>query len=170
MTDESDSEEGQQTPSALPVKRIRSAVRRRILERLSEGRATVTQIATSTNLRPPHTSAELKRLRREELVFSDEETGSRGACLALTARGWDTLRVDEIARIQELNVETPPEDALGRLISVSGNHLLIAFVRRPNDGPIALPNRPLDTTRTGSTEDVWTWIEPRERKPRWVSS
>ena len=81
------------------MKRIRSAVRRRILERLSEGRATVTQIATSTDLRPPHTSAELKRLRREGLVISDAETGSRGACLALTARGWDTLRVDEIARI-----------------------------------------------------------------------
>ena len=77
MADDSDSEEEQQTPSPLPVKRIRSAVRRRILERLSEGRATVTQIATSTDLRPPHTSAELKRLRREELVFSDAETGSR---------------------------------------------------------------------------------------------
>ena len=170
MADDSDSEEEQQTPSPLPVKRIRSAVRSRILERLSEGRATVTQIAMSTDLRPPHTSAELKRLRREELVYSDAETGSRGACLALTARGWDTLRVDEIARIQDLNVETPPEGALGRLISVTGNHLLVAFVRRPHDGPIALPNRPLDVTHSGSSEDVWTWIEPRERKPRWMSS
>ena len=170
MADDPSSEEGQQTPPTLPVKRIRSAARRRIRERLSEGRATVTQIATSTNLRLPHTSAELKRLRREALVYSDEETGSRGACLALTARGWDTLRVDEIARIQDLTVETPPEGALGRLISVTGNHLLLAFVRRPNDGPIALPNQPLDVTRSGSTEGAWTWIEPRERKPRWVSS
>ncbi len=170
MADDPSSEEEQQTPPALPVKRIRSAVRRRILERLSEGRATVTQIATSTDLRLPHTSAELKRLRRDELVFSDEEIGSRGACLALTALGWDTLRVDEIARIQDLTVETPPEGALGRLISVTGNHLLLAFVRRPNDGPIALPNQPLDVTRAGSTEDAWTWIDPRERKPRWVSS
>ena len=170
MADDTNAEEEQQTPPKLPVKRIRSAVRRRILERLSEGRATVTQIATSTDLHLPHTSAELKRLRSEELVFSDEETGARGACLALTARGWDTLRVDEIARIQNLSVETPPEGALGRLISVTGNHLLLAFVRRPNDGPIALPNRPLDVTRTGSAENDWTWIEPRERKPRWVSS
>ncbi|MEC8927119.1 MAG: ArsR family transcriptional regulator, partial [Candidatus Thermoplasmatota archaeon] len=112
MVDELNSEEGKQTPAPLPVKRIRSAVRRRILERLSEGRATVTQITTSTDLRLPHTSAELKRLRREELVFSDEETGSRGACLALTARGWDTLRADEIARIQDLIAETPPSGAL----------------------------------------------------------
>ena len=170
MVDEASPEEGQQTPAPLPVKRIRSAVRRRILERLSEGRATVTQIATSTDLRLPHTSAELKRLRREELVFSDEETGSRGACLALTARGWDTLRADEIARIQDLTAETPPSGALGKLISVTGNHLLLAFVRRPKDGPIALPNRPLDVTHPSSADDVWTWIEPRERKPRWMSS
>ena len=119
MVDEVNSEEGQQTPAPLPVKRIRSAVRRRILERLSEGRATVTQIATSTDLRLPHTSAELKRLRKEELVFSDEETGSRVACLALTPRGWETLRPDEIARIQDLTTETPPEGSLGRLMSAT---------------------------------------------------
>ena len=170
MVDEENPEEGQEVPETLPVRRIRSGVRRRILERLSEGRATVTQISTSTNLRLPHTSAELKRLRRERLVFSDEETGSRGACLALTARGWNTLRVDEIARIQDLSDENPPPGAIGRLISVSENHLLIAFIRRPNDGPIALPPQPLDATRLPSSDDDWIWVEPRERKPRWMSS
>ncbi len=170
MADDTDTEEEQQKPDQLPVKRIRSGVRRRILERLSEGRATVTQISSSANLRLPHTSAELKRLRKEGLVFSDDETGSRGACLALSARGWDTLRVDEIARIQHLSVEQPPVGALGRLIAVSKNNLLIAFVGRPHDGPIAIPNRPLDSTSQHSADDVWTWIEPRERKPRWVSS
>ena len=155
MVDEENPEEGQEVPETLPVRRIRSGVRRRILERLSEGRATVTQISTSTNLRLPHTSAELKRLRREGLVFSDEETGSRGACLALTARGWNTLRVDEIARIQDLSDENPPPGAIGRLISVSENHLLIAFIRRPNDGPIALPPQPLDATRLPSSDDDW---------------
>ena len=131
MVEDSDSEEGQQDPNPLPVKRIRSGVRRRILERLSEGRATVTQIATSTNLRLPHASAELKRLRKEELVFSDDETGSRGACLALSARGWETLRSDEIARVKDLSSEQPPSGALGRLVSVAENNLLIAFVGRP---------------------------------------
>ena len=170
MADDTNSEEEQQTPPQLPVKRIRSGVRRRIMERLSEGRATVTQISSATDLRLPHTSAELKRLRKEELVFSDGETGSRGACLALSARGWDTLRADEIARILDLTSEPPPQGALGRLVSVSENNLLLAFVRRPDEGPIAIPNRPLDVTREYSTEDVWTWIEPRERKPRWMSS
>ena len=168
--DDSDPEEGEEGRIPLPVKRIRSGVRRRILERLSEGRATVTQIATSTNLRLPHTSAELKRLRKEELVFSDDETGSRGACLALSARGWETLRSDEIARVRDLSPEQPPTGALGRLVSVSDRNVLLAFVGRPNDGPIAIPNRPLDVTRENITDNVWTWIEPRERKPRWVDS
>ena len=170
MEDDTGTEEGQQEPVSLPLKRIRSGVRRRILECLSEGRATVTQIAAFTNLRLPHASAELKRLRKESLVFSDDETGSRGACLALSSRGWETLRADEIARVKHLSDEQPPVGALGRLISVSGNNLLIAFVRKPKDGPIAIPNRPLETTRSYSVDDIWTWIEPRERKPRWVNS
>ena len=170
MVDDADTEEGLQEPVVLPVKRIRSGVRRRILECLSEGRATVTQIAAFTNLRLPHASAELKRLRKESLVFSDDETGSRGACLALSSRGWETLRADEIARVKHLSDEQPPVGALGRLISVSGKNLLIAFVRKPKGGPVAIPNRPLDTTRIDSVDDNWTWVEPRERKPRWVNS
>ncbi len=170
MSDDTGPEEGQQKPVPLPVRRIRSGVRRRIMECLSEGRATVTKISISTNLRLPHTSAELKRLRKEGLVFSDGETGSRGACLALSASGWDMLRADEIARIRELSPDPPPDGALGRLVSVSENNLLVAFVHRPSDGPIAIPNRPLDSNREFSTDDVWTWIEPRERKPRWLSS
>ena len=116
LVEDSNPEEEQQEPLPLPVRRIRGGGRRRILERLSEGRATVTQIATSTNLRIPHASAELKRLRKEELVYSDDETGSRGACLALSARGWETLRSDEIARVKGLSSEQPPTGALGRLI------------------------------------------------------
>ena len=170
MVDDIDAEEGQQGPASLPLKRIRSGVRRRILECLSEGRATVTQIAAFANLRLPHASAELKRLRKESLVFSDDETGSRGACLALSSRGWETLRADEIARVKHLVDEQPPTGALGRLISVSGNNLLIAFVRRPKGGPIAIPNRPLDPGRNFSQDDTWTWVEPRERKPRWLNS
>ena len=108
MDSDTNAEDWKETPTRLPFKRIRSAVRRRILERLTEGRATVTQISQSTHVRLPHASAELKRLRKEGLVQSDEETGSRGACLALTATGWEMLRADEIARVRELPGETPP--------------------------------------------------------------
>ena len=50
-----------------------------------------------TSIRVPHVSAELKRLREETLVYSDEESGSRGAYLALTGPGWNLIRSDEIA-------------------------------------------------------------------------
>ncbi len=111
MADDTNSEEGPREPDPLPVKRIRGGVRRRIMECLSEGRATVTQISASANLRLPHASAELKRLRKEGLIFSDDETGSRGACLALSARGWETLRADEIARIRDLVLSTTSQSA-----------------------------------------------------------
>lgn len=159
---------GPDAPRPLPVKRIRSGVRRRILERLTEGRATVTVIAADTELRLPHASAELKRLREEGLVASDDATGSRGARLALTSRGWEMLRGDELARLTEL-AETPrPEGALGRLVSVQDDQLLVAFCRRPETGPLLLPSRPLDAI--ASDDGTWRWAVPRERRPRWLDA
>ena len=169
LVEGTNTEEVQLGAISLLAKHIRSGVRRRILERLSEGRATVSQIAQSTSIRVPHVSAELKRLREEQLVYSDEESGSRGAYLALTGPGWNLIRSDEIARLQKLPESSPPPGALGRLVSVLGDQLLVAFIRRPQSGPIALPGVPLSTADlVGVTK--WTWIEPRERKPRWISS
>lgn len=165
MEDETDPGEGRDSSAPLPVRRIRSGVRRRILERLTEGRATVTLIADDTGLRMPHASAELKRLRGEKLIASDGETGSRGACLALTSLGWEMLRADELARLAALPDAPPPEGALGRIVSVSEDQILIAFIRRPPEGPLALPNRPLEQM-TGSSGD-WIWVDARERRPRW---
>ncbi len=169
LVEDTDSEEAQQRANPLPAKHIRSGVRRRIMECLSEGRATVSQIAISTKIRVPHVSAELKRLRQESLVYSDEESGSRGARLALTGGGWDLIRSDEIARLQKLPQTPPPSGALGRLVSVLDDQLLIAFIRRPQSGPLALPGTPLSTSGQAGNEK-WTWVEPRERKPRWISS
>ena len=169
LVDVADAEERQQAPRSLPVKRIRSGVRRRIMECLSQGRATVSQISSSTSIRVPHVSAELKRLRNEALVYSDEESGSRGACLALTGEGWGIIRSDEIARLQQLPQSPPPPGALGRLVSVLEDQLLIAFIRRPQSGPLALPTTPLSASDRVVNEK-WSWIEPRERKPRWISS
>lgn len=157
----------------LRFKRIRSGVRRRIMDRLGEGRATVANIAKDVGLRMPHASAELKRLREDGLIASDEETGARGAQLALTASGWDVLRGDEIARLQALPISKPPSDALGRIVSVSGENILIAFVRRPVDGPLAMPTHPLTDDSSGSIQfgdTEWNWLEPRERRPRWLDS
>ena len=169
MVDEEFSEDSTETTRNFPPKRIRSGVRRRIMDRLSEGRATVSEIARSTSMRLPHASAELKRMRREALVYSDDITGSRGASIALTVKGWNIMRSDEIARLQSLPESQPPENALGRLISVNEGNLLVAFIRRPEEGPLALPNRPLGTTYSES-QVAWTWAEPCERKPRWISA
>lgn len=174
MAEEIDSKIDQNITQKKSVGRIRSGVRRRILDKLSESRSTVTEIAKEVGLRMPHASAELKRLREENLVNSDEETGSRGARLALTAKGWDTLRGDEITRLESLTQSQPPENALGRLVSVIGNNILVAFIRRPLDGPLALPSHPLESDLIRITEEThssdWIWAEPRERRPRWLDA
>jgi len=169
MEEDEYSEDGAKTVQDFPPKRIRSSVRRRILDRLSEGRATVSEISRATSMRLPHTSAELKRMRREDLVYSDDITGSRGASIALTVKGWNIMRSDEIARLQSLPTTQPPDSALGRLVSVNDGNLLVAFIRRPEEGPLALPDLPLGTSYSDS-QVAWTWAEPCERKPRWISA
>jgi DNA-binding transcriptional ArsR family regulator len=173
MTDNSDPDPSDEPNFPTPFKKIRSGVRRRILDRLSEGRATVTAIGNDVGLRLPHASAELKKLRDENLITSDEETGARGAQLALSAKGWNMLRADEITRLKSLESMKPPDQALGRLISVIDNHLLVAFIRRPPEGPLAMPSQPLESIQGGVASDGsrldWQWIEPRERRPRWLN-
>ena len=79
---------------STPTK-IRSRYRRRLLNRLSEGGATVTTLARDIGLQIPHASAELRKLRNEGLVSSDLVAGSRGAYLHLTELGWNRIRSDE---------------------------------------------------------------------------
>ena len=49
------------------LKRIRSAHRRRLLDRLTDGGTTVSILARDTGLRIPHASAELRRMRNDGL-------------------------------------------------------------------------------------------------------
>ena len=85
---------------STPTK-IRSRYRRRLLNRLSEGGATVTILARDIDLQIPHASAELRKLRNEGLVSSDLVAGSRGAYLYLTELGWNRIRSDERSRALE---------------------------------------------------------------------
>ncbi|MDP6562263.1 MAG: winged helix-turn-helix domain-containing protein, partial [Candidatus Thalassarchaeum sp.] len=75
--------------------KIRSKHRRRLLDRLTEGGATVSELARDADLRVPHASAEIKRLRTDGLVSSDLSAGSRGAKIHLTESGWESVRADE---------------------------------------------------------------------------
>ena len=82
---------------STPIK-IRSRYRRRLLNQLSDGGATVTSLARNIGLQIPHASAELRKLRNEGLVSSDLVAGSRGANLYLTELGWERIRSDERSR------------------------------------------------------------------------
>ncbi len=165
---------------AAPIgfKRIRSGYRRRILERLSEGGATVTEVAEAVDLLLPHASSELKRLRGEGLVATDRPVGERGARQAMTAAGWQALQSDEMARLESLRGVTPPLGALGCVLAVDGPRVLVALCERAAGSLILLPDRPLDAPDifddwSSGTEGVlqgWVWTEPMERRPRWFDS
>ena len=89
-------------------RRIRSKHRRRILSILSQGEATVSELSLKSNLRMPHVSAEVKRMRDDGLATSDLPPGSRGAMIRLTESGWSLLENDEWSKIlglQDLPLE-----------------------------------------------------------------
>ena len=83
-------------------RKIRGKHRRRILSILAKGDATVSEISLESNLRMPHVSAEVKRMRDDGIASSDLPPGSRGARIRLTEIGWDILEDDEWSKILEL--------------------------------------------------------------------
>ena len=160
--------------SESPVlKRIRSAHRRRLLDRLTDGGTTVSILARDTGLRIPHASAELRRMRNDGLVSSDQVAGARGARLHLTQSGWEAIRSDELARaIQVLPLPSPSRNYC--LLARDGANILLGILA-PIESPLVLiPDRPLrnsvgEDPSTGSEGVSWTWAVLRERSPRWFN-
>ena len=153
------------------LKRIRSAHRRRLLDRLTDGGATVSILARDTGLRIPHASTELRRMRNEGLVASDQVAGARGARLHLTQPGWEAIRSDELARaIQVLPLPSPSHNYC--LLARDGANILLGILA-PLESPLVLiPDRPSrgsvgEGPSTGSEGVSWTWAVLRERSPRW---
>ena len=153
------------------LKRIRSAHRRRLLDRLTDGGATVSILARDTGLRIPHASAELRRMRNDGLVASDQVAGARGARLHLTQPGWEAIRSDELARaIQVLPLPSPSHNYC--LLARDGANILLGILA-PLESPLVLiPDRPSrgsvgEGPSTGSEGVSWTWAVLRERSPRW---
>ena len=153
------------------LKRIRSAHRRRLLDRLTDGGTTVSILARDTGLRIPHASAELRRMRNDGLVSSDQVAGARGARLHLTQSGWEAIRSDELARaIQVLPLPSPSRNYC--LLARDGANILLGILA-PIESPLVLiPDRPLRSSvgegpSTGSEGVSWTWAVLRERSPRW---
>lgn len=158
---------------SFTLKRIRSAHRRRLLDRLTDGGTTVSVLARDTGLRIPHASAELRRMRNDGLVASDQVAGARGARLHLTQSGWEAIRSDELARaVEVLPLPTPSNKYC--LLARDGPNILLGLLA-PIDTPLVLiPDRPTrgsgtEGDSTGNEGVSWIWAVLRERGPRWFN-
>ncbi len=129
----------------MPSGRIRSGYRRRLLDWLADGGGTVSQAASDLEIRMPHASAELKRLRDEGLAVRADESGNRGAVHFLTTKGWRALERDALDRLDTLIDWPPPAGARGIVLAKDGNSLLLALVQNPASSLLALPSNPLKT-------------------------
>jgi len=151
--------------------KIRSKNRRRLLNRLTDGGATVSEMATDSGIRVPHVSAEIRKMRNDLLVDSDMPAGSRGAILHLTEKGWDLVRADEWSRASEA-FPLPDNDHEICILSRDGPNLLIGLMASTESPLILIPDRP--PVAVGSSDDSsgtegvsWSWAVIRERGPRW---
>jgi len=127
----------------MPSGRIRSGYRRRLLDWLADGGGTVSQAANDLDIRMPHVSAELKRLRNDGLAVRADESGNRGAIHFLTTKGWRALESDALDRLEDLIDWPPPPGAIGIVLAKDGDSLLLALVQNPESSLLALPGNPL---------------------------
>lgn len=155
---------------AIP-KRIRSKHRWRLISRLSEGDATVTELANDSGLRTPHASAEIRRMREDGLVLSDLPPGSRGSKIRLTEAGWGALEDDEWSKV--ISIQNLDFDKQGCcLIFRDESDLLLGFLAPPSEPLVQIPSRPTNQALGGmpSTRNKgvsWAWALLLEKSPRW---
>jgi hypothetical protein len=141
------------------------------MSRLSEGDSTVTELAKETALRMPHASAEIRRMRGDQLVTSDLPPGSRGSKIRLTEQGWKVLEGDEWAKV--LAIPSLDYDKEGcSLLFRDESNLLLGFLKPPNEPMVQIPNRiPAISDRqkisTRNQGVSWTWAVLSEKSPRW---
>ena len=155
--------------SGVKPRRIRGLHRRRVLFALSRSDLTVAQISRQTSLRMPHVSAELKRLRNEEMVSSTGEPGARGSSIYLTQRGREAIILDEAHRVQSCT-PVPPSSRSVCMVSRDRDQLLLASILPFNQASIAIPDRPLsDTDSSGSEGVIWTLAEVDNKIRRWIN-
>ena len=166
-----DSEFGSLPSFISTPKKIRSRYRRRLLNRLSEGGATVTTLARDIGLQIPHASAELRKLRNEGLVSSDLVAGSRGAYLHLTELGWNRIRSDERSRaLEALPLPSVPDKFC--VLDKDGSNILMGLSSIPKSPMILIPDRPPDSENNiegsiGNEGVRWNWAVFKEKDPRW---
>jgi len=167
------SESGFGETRQISPRRIRSKHRSRLISRLAEGDATVSELAQDSGLRVPHASAEIRRMREEGLTSSDLPPGSRGAQIRLTGKGWEMLQDDEWSKALTVT-ELPSNRNCCSIISRDEANLLLCFIDPPSDPLVPIPNRlpapsdhhPASMRNQGVS---WNWAVLTERFPRWFN-
>ncbi len=155
--------------SEIKPRRIRGLHRRRVLFALSRSDLTVAQISRQTSLRMPHVSAELKRLRDEEMVSSTDDPGARGSSIYLTQKGREAVILDEAHRVQSCTPIPPASNAVC-MVSRDRDQLLLASILPFDQASIAIPDRPLSGTDSSGSEGViWILAEVENKIRRWIN-
>lgn len=155
--------------SEAKPRRIRGLHRRRVLSALFRSDLTVAQISRQTNLRMPHVSAELKRLRNEEMVGSTGAPGARGSSIYLTQRGREAMIMDEAHRVQSCTPIPSSSNAVC-MVSRDRDRLLLASTMPFNQASIAIPDRPFSNTDSiGSEGVIWALAEVENQTRRWIN-
>ena len=145
-------------------KKIRSKYRLRLMNRLVERQETVSELAKLVGLRMPHASAEIKRMRREKLVSSDLEMGSRGAKIRLTEKGRKLLQMDEWFKIEKA-FPLPREKGKYCILYREGVDILFAFLQQPEEPLILVPDKLPDSR--GNKGVSWSWAKLNEDGLTW---
>ena len=149
--------------------RIRGLHRRRVLSSLSRSDMTVAEISRFTNLRMPHVSAELRRLRREKLVDSASTAGTRGASIYLTPLGRQVFIQDVIHRAQScLPIPSTRSDVC--LIFRDRDRLILASTVLFDQLTIAIPDRqPTGDYSSGNQGAHWILAEIDSGDGLWIN-
>ncbi|MGY8735482.1 MAG: ArsR/SmtB family transcription factor [Candidatus Poseidoniales archaeon] len=119
--------------------RIRSGYQRRILDWLSDGGGTVSDISEQLELRMPHASLALRQLRDNGDVIREDQSGIRGAVHRMTTLGLERLQQDSVHRISKYVQQIPPDGEM-ILLSRDDSTLLFGYVNNAPPPLIHLPD------------------------------
>ena len=165
---------GEKLVTMATPKRIRSNYQRKVLDWLSDGGGTVSDVARALNLRMPHASSALKKLRESGDVVRDEEN-IRGSFYRVTSQGISRIESDELHRLLTSVEWPPPPGAAGIVLSRDDSMLLLGYASQPAGPLLGLPDKPIVIENEGvkissgkeGAGRHWVWAVQRNEEPTW---